>query len=436
MKRRLSLLWIYIMLGVMFLEMMFVLLCVFTPSPYIAGESLLAVPLLYQMIRWWKYSFTAVLLASFCRMKRQPVHTAKEFLQSVMLLVIVLGIKILYDTLLLTVSGSFYIGFSLEYLWICFSRMAFYMGVPGLLALVIGILCAVLPFRGMGYALAGLTVVFFTTIVQDYWVYYFNYYHPCPIKNPFVLERQVVYGSAETYGGSKYEEYEGERQEFSVDEYDLTVWIDKEHVISGKAAMTLSDSSLSRYIFRLNAYMNVESVEDGKGNPLKWEHSGNYVTVFNDEGTLQEIVMVYYCDDGHIIPMEHHYVSLPSYLMWYPAAPDMQSNYNVNVHFAYKVYCNLESQGRNCFEGNSHTVSLLSGSLIKETDMDGVRIIYPGANYREEYIRQRYLLLVIQMAQREGNDMEGFDWFMDDWSNLSFWQYYDTEECYSDAYIY
>ncbi len=436
MKQRKQFSWILFVLGMMLLETVFTVLCLILWKQRVSDYVRLAVSLLEQMILWWKYSFMAILLAAFYRTKKQPFHTAREGINSAFLLVLLLIIKVLYDTVLLVIPEIIYIGFSLEYLKICFGRMLFFMGVPGIAAIGLGMLFGRIPFRGAGYAFSGFVVVFTAVVIQNYNYYNINDYNPCPVYNPLVFEKDFSWSASETFGGSLYEEYAGLREDFSVTDYSLSVWISGEHLISGRSVMQLSDSTLSEYIFRLNSYMQVESVLDENNEALSWRQEGNYIIVSNEHGSIKEITMSYYCDNDYIIPVESHYVSLPSYLMWYPAAPDMESNYDVEVHFDYEVYCNLVKQEKNCFKGNAHTVSLLSGTLTGETYVGDARIIYPKLDFSEEVMRRLYLTQMVQIPKRTGMDLEGFDLFWDDRIASSFWQYYDITECLIDGYMF
>lgn len=435
MKQRKSLLWIYILLGSMILETVLVALCLFWHSHYSVHDKSIVMRILSQMIHWWKYSFAAVLLAAFCRTKKYQPNTVKEYFNGGISLFLSLFVKIIYDTALLVVVEIVYVGFSWEYIWICFERMIFYMGAFGIIAIVLGTIAAKIPVRGADYALTGFVAMFVTSILVDFNYYNINPYNPCPIRNPLVFEKETAWRADETYGGSLYKEYEGDREPFSVTDYKLSVWISGDHLLRGEAVMKLSDSTLSEYIFRLNNYIQVEQVVDGAGNELDWQQEGNYILV-SGGGKISEITMNYYCDDAYIIPMENHYVSLPSYLMWYPAAPDTESSYSVEVHFDYGVYCNLEEREKNSFQGTAHTVSLLSGTLVGETFIGDVRIIYPKLRFSEYYIRQFYLAQIVQIPQRYGIDVEGFDLFYDDRITTSFWKYYDVNECLADGYMY
>lgn len=436
MKQRKSLLWIYIVLGCMILEGVMTALCLFEHRQYSPHDMSVVTTLLNQMAGWWKYSFAALLLAAFCRTKKYPPHAEKEYLDGGTAALILLLVKIVYDTALLMVPGIFRIGLSWEYLWFCFGRMTFYVGVLGIPALVLGTIGAKIPVRGGGYALTAAVLVFVTSLTADVRYVYVNPYNPCPLRNPFVLKKETSWSLSELYKGSVYEEYPGVRENFSVTDYELSVWISQRHLLSARAEMKLSDSDLGEYVFRLNDHMRVERVMDGVGTDLDWRQEGNYVAVCANAGLVSEIIMVYSCDDDRIIPVENDYVSLPSYLMWYPAAPDTKSDYSVKVYFDHEIYCNLEKQGKNVFSGNAYTVSLLSGMLAGETFVGNARIIYPKLLFSEYYIQQYYLTQLVQIPKQYRIDMEGFDWFWDGTIQTSFGKYYDRSECLKDGYMY
>lgn len=180
-----------------------------------------------------------------------------------------------------------------------------------------------------------------------------------------------------------------ERAEFSVEQYNLGIKIDR--CMSVVAQMSVDRSNLSEYKFTLFHGFKVKKVTDFSGNELEFTREGDYLCVkgtgdvkgitveykgfsaqyySNSQGVAMPGLMAYYPHAGYYVLYDSDLCSMRPMLL------EKEADFTVNVECEKTVYCNLEQTGENSFKGKADSVTLYSG-FLKETVVQGVRVIYP-----------------------------------------------------------
>lgn len=151
------------------------------------------------------------------------------------------------------------------------------------------------------------------------------------------------------------------------------------------------DGSLSKYKMTLYHLYDVKSVTDENGVALSYERNGDYLTVYNQAGSLGSICIDYrgalanfYANAEMInLPGWFAYYPIPGYHSIYQDYEYMDNWLEEDVYFDIlvdtrtKVYSDLNRVEGNHFAGESCGVTLVSG-FFKEMELEnGIHCIYP-----------------------------------------------------------
>lgn len=174
-----------------------------------------------------------------------------------------------------------------------------------------------------------------------------------------------------------YTENEQKNQDpdFEVTSYDMDLSIYRQ--LDAEVSMTLSDTGLEYYNFTLYHGYNVLKITDIKGNALKYNREGDYVTVIGN-GNLQ-LINIKYSGYSPILYSNYQACSLPGFFAYYPIPGfykitgdyttynpieiKSETEFNIRVDSARQFYSNLDEvkNEKNCFVGVTSYPTLFSG---------------------------------------------------------------------------
>ncbi|MGN0527331.1 MAG: hypothetical protein ACI4IF_07835 [Acutalibacteraceae bacterium] len=211
----------------------------------------------------------------------------------------------------------------------------------------------------------------------------------------------AIVGDIKLVGSQK-----SEKADFSVLKYDVLLNIKQE--LSAKVTVSINNKTPGDYKFTLWSAFNVLNITDEKGDELSFSRDGCYITVHgkskNEKLTFEYKGFSYRFfsnTQGVYLPGHFPYYPLPGFLnVIYENEQGVgfinnqfknSVEFNVKVLSPLKIFSNLESNGKNEFEGKSTTLYIYGG-FVDEKEINGVKVIYPyfdgqsRPNILEQYI--------------------------------------------------
>lgn len=180
-----------------------------------------------------------------------------------------------------------------------------------------------------------------------------------------------------------------EEPNFEITGYDMNFKI--KNLLSGDVTVKVDNPNLTEYHFTLYYGYKLKSVTNSSGEKLKYDRDGDYITVHTDAPT--ESFNFKYKGFSQVFYSNSQSSNLLGGFAYYPingfryvySVADQGSirtklsksvPMSVKVDCGKKMFSNLESTGKNTFEGTSDSLTLVSG-FYKEINTDGIRMIYP-----------------------------------------------------------
>lgn len=180
-----------------------------------------------------------------------------------------------------------------------------------------------------------------------------------------------------------------EEPNFEITGYDMNFKI--KNLLSGDVTVKVDNPNLTEYHFTLYYGYKLKSVTNSSGEKLKYDRDGDYITVHTDAPT--ESFNFKYKGFSQVFYSNSQSCELLGGFAYYPingfryvySVADQGSirtklsksvPMSVKVDCGKKMFSNLESTGKNTFEGTSDSLTLVSG-FYKEFNTDGIRMIYP-----------------------------------------------------------
>lgn len=180
-----------------------------------------------------------------------------------------------------------------------------------------------------------------------------------------------------------------EEPNFEITGYDMNFKI--KNLLSGDVTVKVDNPNLTEYHFTLYYGYKLKSVTNSNGEKLKYDRDGDYITVHTDAPTesfnfkYKGFSQVFYSNSqSSNLLGGFAYYPINGFRYVYSVADQgsIRTKLSTSVPMSVKVDCgkkmfsNLESTGKNTFEGTSDSLTLVSG-FYKEINTDGVRMIYP-----------------------------------------------------------
>lgn len=180
-----------------------------------------------------------------------------------------------------------------------------------------------------------------------------------------------------------------EEPNFEITGYDMNFKI--KNLLSGDVTVKVDNPNLTEYHFTLYYGYKLKSVSNSNGEKLKYDRDGDYITIHTDAPT--ESFNFKYKGFSQVFYSNSQSCKLLGGFAYYPingfryvySVADQGSirtklsksvPMSVKVDCGKKMFSNLESTGKNTFEGTTDSLTLVSG-FYKEINTDGVRMIYP-----------------------------------------------------------
>lgn len=180
-----------------------------------------------------------------------------------------------------------------------------------------------------------------------------------------------------------------EEPNFEITGYDMNLKI--KNLLSGDVTVKVDNPNLTEYHFTLYYGYKLKSVTNSSGEKLKYDRDGDYITVHTDAPTdsfnfkYKGFSQVFYSNSqSSNLLGGFAYYPINGFRYVYSVADQgsIRTKLSKSVPMSVKVDCgkkmfsNLESTGKNTFEGTSDSLTLVSG-FYKEINTDGIRMIYP-----------------------------------------------------------
>lgn len=180
-----------------------------------------------------------------------------------------------------------------------------------------------------------------------------------------------------------------EEPNFEITGYDMNFKI--KNLLSGDVTVKVDNPNLTEYHFTLYYGYKLKSVTNSNGEKLKYDRDGDYITVHTDAPTesfnfkYKGLSQVFYSNSQSCELLGGFaYYPINGFRYVYSVADQgsIRTKLSTSVPMSVKVDCgkkmfsNLESTGKNTFEGTSDSLTLVSG-FYKEINADGIRMIYP-----------------------------------------------------------
>lgn len=196
-----------------------------------------------------------------------------------------------------------------------------------------------------------------------------------------------------------------EEPNFEITGYDMNFKI--KNLLSGDVTVKVDNPNLTEYHFTLYYGYKLKSVTNSNGEKLKYDRDGDYITVHTDASTesfnfkYKGFSQVFYSNSqSSNLLGGFAYYPINGFRYVYSLADQgsIRTKLSKSVPMSVKVDCgktmfsNLESTGKNTFEGTSDSLTLVSG-FYKEINTDGVRMIYPYYDASEDYETQLKMLI-------------------------------------------
>lgn len=196
-----------------------------------------------------------------------------------------------------------------------------------------------------------------------------------------------------------------EKPNFEITGYDMNFKI--KNLLSGDVTVKVDNPNLTEYHFTLYYGYKLKSVTNSNGEKLKYDRDGDYITVHTDAPTesfnfkYKGFSQVFYSNSqSSNLLGGFAYYPINGFRYVYSLADQgsIRTKLSTSVPMSVKVDCgktmfsNLESTGKNTFEGTSDSLTLVSG-FYKEISTDGIRMIYPYYDASEDYETQLKMLI-------------------------------------------
>lgn len=196
-----------------------------------------------------------------------------------------------------------------------------------------------------------------------------------------------------------------EKPNFEITGYDMNFKI--KNLLSGDVTVKVDNPNLTEYHFTLYYGYKLKSVTNSNGEKLKYDRDGDYITVHTDAPTesfnfkYKGFSQVFYSNSqSSNLLGGFAYYPINGFRYVYSLADQgsIRTKLSKSVPMSVKVDCgktmfsNLESTGKNTFEGTTDSLTLVSG-FYKEINTDGVRMIYPYYDASEDYETQLKMLI-------------------------------------------
>lgn len=196
-----------------------------------------------------------------------------------------------------------------------------------------------------------------------------------------------------------------EEPNFEITGYDMNFKI--KNLLSGDVTVKVDNPNLTEYHFTLYYGYKLKSVTNSSGEKLKYDRDGDYITVHTDAPTesfnfkYKGFSQVFYSNSQSCELLGGFaYYPINGFRYVYSVADQgsIRTKLSKSVPMSVKVDCgktmfsNLESTGKNTFEGTSDSLTLVSG-FYKEINTDGIRMIYPYYDASEDYETQLKMLI-------------------------------------------
>lgn len=196
-----------------------------------------------------------------------------------------------------------------------------------------------------------------------------------------------------------------EKPNFEITGYDMNFKI--KNLLSGDVTVKVDNPNLTEYHFTLYYGYKLKSVTNSNGEKLKYDRDGDYITVHTDAPTesfnfkYKGFSQVFYSNSQSCELLGGFaYYPINGFRYVYSLADQgsIRTKLSKSVPMSVKVDCgktmfsNLESTGKNTFEGTSDSLTLVSG-FYKEISTDGIRMIYPYYDASEDYETQLKMLI-------------------------------------------
>ena len=180
-----------------------------------------------------------------------------------------------------------------------------------------------------------------------------------------------------------------EEPNFEITGYDMNFKI--KNLLSGDVTVKVDNPNLTEYHFTLYYGYKLKSITNSSGEKLKYDRDGDYITVHTDAPTesfnfkYKGFSQVFYSNSQSCELLGGFaYYPINGFRYVYSVADQgsIRTKLSTSVPMSVKVDCgktmfsNLESTGKNTFEGTSDSLTLVSG-FYKEINADGIRMIYP-----------------------------------------------------------
>ncbi|WP_177920488.1 hypothetical protein [uncultured Eubacterium sp.] len=180
-----------------------------------------------------------------------------------------------------------------------------------------------------------------------------------------------------------------EEPNFEITGYDMNFKI--KNLLSGDVTVKVDNPNLTEYHFTLYYGYKLKSVTNSSGEKLKYDRDGDYITIHTDAPTesfnfkYKGLSQVFYSNSqSSNLLGGFAYYPINGFRYVYSVADQgsIRTKLSKSVPMSVKVDCgktmfsNLESTGKNTFEGTSDSLTLVSG-FYKEINADGIRMIYP-----------------------------------------------------------
>lgn len=180
-----------------------------------------------------------------------------------------------------------------------------------------------------------------------------------------------------------------EEPNFEITGYDMNLKI--KNLLSGDVTVKVDNPNLTEYHFTLYYGYKLKSVTNSSGEKLKYDRDGDYITVHTDAPTesfnfkYKGFSQVFYSNSQSCELLGGFaYYPINGFRYVYSVADQgsIRTKLSTSVPMSVKVDCgktmfsNLESTGKNTFEGTSDSLTLVSG-FYKEINTNGIRMIYP-----------------------------------------------------------
>lgn len=201
-------------------------------------------------------------------------------------------------------------------------------------------------------------------------------------------------------------------------DYDMDIQLGQQMKID--AVLKPSKKNLEAYDMTLYHLYKIERVTDQDGRELSYERVGDYITVYNDLASLEEIVITYqggcanfYSNVQEVyLPAAFPYYPLPGFRVVYDTEQqeyvdnrlEVEADFDVTITSKSKVYSDLPEASENHFAGRSRGCLFVSG-FYREVELgDGAVCIHPYvAPYTDPSIEANRAMYPLVLEYLEDN---------------------------------